>query len=115
MEAALNAGESKLSSQFRHSMPPMADYVTDRKMVRFYPQGSNHYSPNGVKMCRFSITGDSWLDPYTCNLNFTVVNSSYDAANADTPRQRDVGRVDGDDALEGALHLGRRGIVVDAL
>ena len=50
MEATLNANQSKLSSQLIHTMPPMADYVTDRKMVRFYPQGSNHYSPNGTKM-----------------------------------------------------------------
>ena len=78
MESHLNAGQSSLSSVFKHTLPPTADYVQDRKMVRFYPQGSNVYSPSGVKMLRFSVVSDSWLDPMTCNLNFQVVNDSYD-------------------------------------
>ena len=78
MESHLNAGQSSLSSVFKHTLPPTADYVQDRKMVRFYPQGSNVYNPTGVKMLRFSVVSDSWLDPMTCNLNFQVVNDSYD-------------------------------------
>jgi len=80
MEAHLNAGQSSLSSQLKHTLSPSADYVQDRKMVRFYPQGSNVYSPNGVKMLRFSVVSDSWLDPMTCQLNFKVVNNSYDGS-----------------------------------
>ena len=79
METHLNANQtSSLSSTLKHVLPPSADYVQDRKMVKFYPQGSNAYSPNGVKACKFSLSSDHWLDPTTTCLNFQVVNNSYD-------------------------------------
>ena len=84
MEAHLNAGTSSLSSSFRHTLPATADWCTDRRSVRWYPQGSNVYSPNGVKMLRFGLASDSWLDPMTVNLNFQVVNNSYSSGDVNT-------------------------------
>ena len=75
MESHLNAQDSKLNTSFVHRLPATADYVVDRKMVRWYPQGSNVYSPTGVKMLRWTLAGDQWLDPTTCQLNFQVVNN----------------------------------------
>ena len=78
MESHLNAGQSSLSSVFKSVLRPTADYVQDRKTVRFYPQGSNVYSPQGVKMMRFSMVSDGWLDPTTCCINITLGNNYYD-------------------------------------
>ena len=110
MESHLNAGQSSLSSVFKHTLPPTADYVQDRKMVRFYPQGSNVYSPTGVKMLRFSVVSDSWLDPMTCNLNFQVVNDSYDGTG-----NRNIHMVNGSWAWFKRLRVTMGGALVEDL
>ena len=56
-------------------LKPGASYVTNRRSVSYFAQGGNQYSPNDVKVMKFNLTGDQWLDPSTfrvmCQLNNT--------------------------------------------
>ena len=36
--------------------------------------GGNQYSPSGVKVMRFNLNGDQWLDPCTFRVMFQVNN-----------------------------------------
>ena len=48
-----------------------ASYVTNRRSVPFYPQGSNiHTTAQGVKLIKFTIAGDEHLDPSTFRVFF---------------------------------------------
>ena len=83
MESVVNAIDSSITSQFQLKLAPQNDFVQDRRMVRWYPQGSNHYSPTGTKLLRISITpgaAEGWVDPFSVKLNFTVNNTGFDAA-----------------------------------
>ena len=51
-----------------------ASYVTDRRKYTFYASGGNQYSSNGVKVCKFNIVSDQWLDPSTFRVMFTIHN-----------------------------------------
>lgn len=77
------ASDSALTSQFIHRTPSTNDWVQDRKQSRFYPSGSATYSPtNGTKLVKINVSGEGWLDPYSCHLMMTVTNK--DGANAMT-------------------------------
>ena len=38
-------------------------------------QGGNQYSPNGVKVMIFNLTGDQWLDPSTLRVVYQLNNA----------------------------------------
>jgi len=44
--------------------------------VSYFAQGGNQYSPNGVKVMKFNLTGDQWLDPSTFKVMFQINNRS---------------------------------------
>ena len=48
-----------------YKLKPGASYVTNRRSISYFASGGNTYSPNGVKVMRFKLTGDQWLDPST--------------------------------------------------
>ena len=73
------AADSALTTQFIHRTPVTNDYVQDRKQSRFYPSGSNVYSSSGTKVLKINISGEGWLDPYSCHLCMTVTNKEGDA------------------------------------
>ena len=83
MESVVNSVDSSITSQFQLKLSPVNDFVTGRRMVRWYPQGSNVYSPAGVRLLRFSISpgaAEGWLDPYSVQLNMTVQNPGYNGS-----------------------------------
>ena len=51
-----------------------ASYVTNRRSVSYVAPGGCTYSPTGVKVMKFNLTGDSWLDPSTCRVAFQFNN-----------------------------------------
>ena len=61
MESVLSASKASLISSLDFSGPAgsggpgVADYITSRQSIQVVPQGSNIYSPNGVKQMRFSL------------------------------------------------------------
>ena len=76
MESHAQSVEDNLIDSLSFKLKPGASYVTDRKSVSFFPQGGNDYQPNGVKVIKISLNGDSWLDGSTCKLFFDVTNNS---------------------------------------
>ncbi len=58
-----------------------ASYVLNRRNVSYFPQGGNSYSSAGVKVIKFNITGDHWLDPQTLRVHFQLNNESPDTVN----------------------------------
>ena len=81
MESHLAAQDSQLVSSFVHKLGNnSADYVTQRREVKWYNAGGNSFSPNGVKVIRFQLTcsGQEMLDPLSCICQFKCVNDSYD-------------------------------------
>ena len=44
--------------------------------VLFYASGGNQYSSDGVKVCKFNIVSDQWLDPSTFRVMFTIHNNN---------------------------------------
>ena len=80
VEAIANGIEDRLIDGLSFKLAPGASYITDRRSVSFYPQGSNIYSSvAGTKLIRIVLTGDSWLDPSTFRLMFDVVNNDTNA------------------------------------
>ena len=80
MEATAQSVEDLLIDGLSFKLRSGASYITNRRSVSYYPQGGNSYSPNGVKVIRLELIGDSWLDPSTLRVVFTLVNDSATAA-----------------------------------
>ena len=57
-----------------------APYVSNRRSVSHFAQGGNQYSPNGVKVMNFNLTGDKWLDQNTFRVMLQLNNKDYDSA-----------------------------------
>ena len=76
MEGVAQSVEDNLIDSLNFKLTPGASYATDRKSVSFFSQGGNFYSPNGVKVIKIMLTGDSWLDPSTCKLFSDVTNTA---------------------------------------
>ena len=55
-------------------LKPRASYVTNRRSVSCFASGGNTYSPNGVKVMKFNLAGDQWLDPSTFRVAFQLNN-----------------------------------------
>ena len=49
--------------------------MTDRRSVTFFASGGNQYSPSGVKVAKFNIVADQWMDPSSLRIMFTINNN----------------------------------------
>ena len=76
MESHAQSVEDTLIDSLSLKLRPGASYVTDRRSVSFFTQGGNDYQPNGVKVIKIMLNGDSWLDPSTCKLFMNVTNNA---------------------------------------
>ena len=63
MDLVISGTESSLLESLSFDLPPSSSYVQQRRLVSFYPSGASTFSPNGVRVCNFTIAGDGWLDP----------------------------------------------------
>ena len=82
METSLSVTEDQLVDSLSFRLPSTANYITSRDDVTFYPANGNEFSPTGVKVLRFMITGTQWLDPRSVRIQFKlnnrdVVNNMY--------------------------------------
>ena len=75
MEATAQSVEDFLIDGLSFKLRPGASYITNRRSVSYFPQVGNQYSPNGVKVIRLMLTGDSWVDPSTIRVMFNLVNN----------------------------------------
>ena len=72
MEHHAQSIDDALVGGLSYKLKPGASYVTDRRKCMFYASGCNQCSSNGVKVCKFNIVSDQWLDPSTFRVMFTV-------------------------------------------
>ena len=76
MDLVLSGGEDQLLSSLQFKLPPSASYIQERRLVSWYPSGASTFSPTGVREARFSITGESWLDPASLRINLKIRNNT---------------------------------------
>jgi hypothetical protein len=74
MEATTAAIEDVLVNSFDYKLKPSATYVTERRNCTFFSQGSNVYSPSGVRVLKFQLSSNGWLDPDSVRIMYTLVN-----------------------------------------
>ena len=74
MESILAGQQDTILNSLEFNLPISVNYITDRKSVSFYPSGSNEYSPEGVKVLKFNISGSGWLDPQTLRVRYRLNN-----------------------------------------
>ena len=88
MEHHAQSVDDALIGGLSYSLKPGAAYVTNRRSASFFAQGGNQYSPNGVKIMKFHLTGDQWLGPSTSRVMFQLNNAgNIGAAEGTTPKQ----------------------------
>ena len=68
-----------------YKLKPGASYVTNRRSVSYFASGGSQYSPNGVKVMKFNLTGDQWMDPSTCHVMFQLNNAGNVGAAEGSP------------------------------
>ena len=78
METHIQAVDDALIDSLSFKLPNSANFINDRRSVSFFPSGGNSYSPNGVKIIKFVITGSDWLDPSTVRVQFRLNNENAD-------------------------------------
>ena len=74
MESSLAATEDQLVDSLSFKLPSTANYITSRDEVTFFPANGNEFSPTGVKILRFMLTGTQWLDPRSVRIQFKLNN-----------------------------------------
>ena len=81
MEHHAQSIDDALIGGLSYKLKPGASYVTNRRSVSYVASGGNTYSPNGVKVMKFNLTGDQWLDPSTFRVAFQLNNNNGVNAN----------------------------------
>ena len=76
MDMDISGSEDSLLESLSFDLPATTSYVQQRRLVSYYPSGASTFSPNGVRVCRFTIAGDSWLDPSSLSVYAKLANTS---------------------------------------
>ncbi len=81
MDLALAAGHNdSLIEQLSFSLPAVATYARERRLVQIQPQGANTFSPTRNQVMAFNLTSqDGWLDPSSLRLHFRIRNTAVGA------------------------------------
>ena len=77
MEHHVQSVEDSLIGGLSYKLKNGASYVTDRRSVTFFASGGNQYSSAGVKVMRFNLASDAWMDPSTFRIQFQLNNKSF--------------------------------------
>ena len=76
MDLVVSGTDDTLVEQLSFKLPSTASYANERRLVSAFPSGASQFSPDGVRVARFVITGENWLDPSTLRLAFKLKNLS---------------------------------------
>ena len=76
MDLVVSGTDDSLVEQLSFKLPSTASYANERRLVSAFPSGASQFSPDGVRVARFVITGENWLDPSTLRLAFKLKNLS---------------------------------------
>ena len=74
METSISATEDSLVDSLSFKLPTTANYIINREDVTFFPANGNEFSPTGVKILRFTLSGAGWLDPRSVRVQFKLNN-----------------------------------------
>ena len=88
MEHHAQSADDALIGGLSYKLKPGASYGTNRRSVFYFAQGGNQYSPNGVKVMKFNLPGDQWLDPSTSRVMFQLKNTGNVGAAEGTALKR---------------------------
>ena len=72
MEHHVQSVDDALIGGLSYKLKAGASYVTDRRSVTFFASGGNQYSSTGVKVMRFNLASDAWMDPSTFRIQFQL-------------------------------------------
>ena len=78
MEHHVQSIDDSLIGGLSYKLKAGASYVTNRRSVSYFASGGNRYSPNGVRVIKFNITGDQWVDPSTFRVRLQLNNLDHD-------------------------------------
>ena len=78
MDLVVGGTDDTLVEQLSFKLPSTASYANERRLVSAFPSGASQFLPDGVRVARFVITGENWLDPSTLRLAFKLKNTSPD-------------------------------------
>jgi len=84
MEHHAQSIDDALISGLSYKLKPGASYVTNRRSCSFMASGGNQYSSSGVKVLRFQLTADQWLDPSSLRVAFQLNNKTLTEAPTET-------------------------------
>ena len=76
MEHHVQSVDDALIGGLSYKLKAGASYVTNRRSVSYFASGGNTYSPNGVKVMKFNLAGDQWLDPSTFRVAVQLNNNN---------------------------------------
>ncbi len=76
MEHHAQSADDALIGGLSYKLKAGASYVTNRRSVSYFASGGITYSPNGVKVMKFNLAGDQWLDPSTFRVAFQLNNNN---------------------------------------
>ena len=72
MEATTSAVEDQLVQPLDFKIKAGASYVTGRRNCSFFSMGGNEYKPSGVRVIRFQLSSDGWLDLSSVRIMYTL-------------------------------------------
>ena len=69
------SGESHLSESLSFELPPTSSAIVDKQTsCRAYPTSASTLTPTGTKTLRIRFGGDSFVNPSTIRLRYTIQN-----------------------------------------
>ena len=72
----LKDASDELISHLSYKNPSTASYIIDRNSASFHAVGGDTYSPvSGVRLIKFNINSEDFLDPNSLRIQFDIVNT----------------------------------------
>ena len=74
MEHHAQSIDDALIGGLSYKLKPGASYVSNRRSCTYHSSGGNQFASSGVRVMRFNIVSDEWLDPSTFRVLFQLNN-----------------------------------------
>ena len=68
LDAYAKTLQQAMHHKLDYSLANTADYVLERRSVKFFPLAGDKFSPNSTRTASFRLTGTSYVDPSTVRL-----------------------------------------------
>ena len=79
MEHHAQSVDDALIGGLSYKHKPGASHVTNCRSFSYFASGGNGYKPSGVRVMKFNLTGDQWMDPSTFRVAFQLNHPGYDS------------------------------------